>query len=227
MHGAGMQVESAKGECHPGQHEITFRYGDLVDKADEHCLYKLGAKEIAAQEGCSLTFMAKFDEREGNSCHVHLSLRDASGAPVLAGDRPHGFSEVFEHFLAGLVAYSRELSPLLLRPNVNSYKRYVAGSFAPTSLAWGLDNRTCAFRVVGHGPSLRVESRLPGGDVNPYLALAAMVACGLQGIDEALAAARRRATDNAYESDAPTMPSVPRRGRRAPRAERHGARGAR
>jgi glutamine synthetase len=205
MSGAGMQVESAKGECHPGQHELTFRYGALVDKADEHCLYKLGAKEIAAQEGCSLTFMAKYDEREGNSCHVHLSLRDANDDPVFAGQRARGFSEVFEQFVAGLLAYSRECA-LLSAPNVNSYKRYVPGSFAPTTLLWGLDNRTCAFRVVGHGPSLRVESRLAGGDVNPYLALAAMVACGLRGIDEELTLPSPCA-HNAYEIDAPRMPS--------------------
>ena len=206
MRGAGMQVESVKGECHPGQHELTFRYGELVDKADEHSVYKLGAKEIAAQEGCSLTFMAKFDEREGNSCHVHLSLRDASDAPVFAGDGVHGFSPTFEHFLAGLVAYARECS-LLLAPNINSYKRYVRGSFAPTTLLWGLDNRTCAFRVVGHGPSLRVESRLAGGDVNPYLALAVMVACGLRGVDEALPLDPACAT-NAYDVDASRMPTT-------------------
>jgi glutamine synthetase len=205
MRGAGMQVESAKGECHPGQHELTFRYGALVDKADEHCLYKLGAKEIAAQEGCSLTFMAKYDEREGNSCHVHLSLRDPSGDPVFAGELALGFSEVFEQFVAGLLAYSRECA-LLFAPNVNSYKRYVQGSFAPTTLLWGLDNRTCAFRVVGHGPSLRVESRLPGGDVNAYLALAAMVACGLRGVDETLTLPSPCAK-NAYEIDAPRMPT--------------------
>ena len=205
MRGAGMQVESAKGECHPGQHEITFRYAGLVDKADEHCLYKLGAKEIAAQEGCSLTFMAKFDEREGNSCHVHLSLRDDDGAPVFAGDHEHGFSAPFEHFLAGLVAYARECA-LLFAPNVNSYKRFVEGSFAPTSLRWGVDNRTCAFRVVGHGPSLRVEARIPGGDVNPYLALAAMVATGLRGVEEGLPLPEG-CRGNAYVGDAPRMPT--------------------
>jgi glutamine synthetase len=204
MRGAGMQVESAKGECHPGQHEITFRYAELVDKADEHCLFKLGAKEIAAQERCSLTFMAKFDEREGNSCHVHLSLRDVDDAPVFAGEREHGFSVVFEQFLAGLVAYARECA-LLFAPNVNSYKRYVEGSFAPTSLRWGIDNRTCAFRVVGHGPSLRVETRIPGGDVNPYLALAAMVAAGLRGVEESLSLPER-CRGNAYAEAAPRMP---------------------
>ena len=185
MRDAGMVVESVKGECNFGQHEIAFRYAELVDKADEHSLFKLGAKEIAAQEGCSLTFMAKFDERDGNSCHVHLSLRDASGDPVFPGSGEHGFSEDFEHFLAGMLAHMRDLS-LFLAPNVNSYKRFVPGTFAPTAIVWGFDNRTCAFRVVGHGPSLRAECRIPGGDVNPYLTIAALVAAGLHGIEARL-----------------------------------------
>ncbi len=205
MRGAGMVVESVKGECNFGQHEIAFRYAELVDKCDEHGLFKLGAKEIAAQEGYSLTFMAKFNEREGNSCHIHLSLRDEAGRPVFAGDGAHGFSPVFEHFLAGQLAYSRELA-LFLAPNVNSYKRFVEGSFAPTALAWGLDNRTCAFRVVGHGSSIRVECRIPGGDVNPYLAIAALVAAGLRGIDESLTLAPPF-DGNAYASDAPRVPT--------------------
>ena len=205
MRGAGMVVESVKGECNFGQHEIAFRYAELVDKCDEHGLFKLGAKEIAAQEGYSLTFMAKFNEREGNSCHIHLSLRDEAGRPVFAGDGAHGFSPVFEHFLAGQLAYSRELA-LFLAPNVNSYKRFVEGSFAPTALAWGLDNRTCAFRVVGHGSSIRVECRIPGGDVNPYLAIAALVAAGLRGIDESLTLSPPF-DGNAYASDAPRVPT--------------------
>ena len=205
MRGAGMVVESVKGECNFGQHEIAFKYHTLVDKCDEHGLFKLGAKEIAAQEGCSLTFMAKYDEREGNSCHIHLSLRDQNNKPVFAGDGAHGFSPVFEHFLAGLVAYSRELS-LFLAPNINSYKRFVEGSFAPTALLWGLDNRTCAFRVVGHGPSIRVECRIPGGDVNQYLAVSALVAAGLRGLDEELALAPAF-VGNAYVTDAPRVPT--------------------
>jgi glutamine synthetase len=186
MTGAGMYVESAKGECNLGQHEIAFRYAEAMTTCDNHVLYKTGAKVIAAQQGCSLTFMAKYDGREGNSCHIHLSLRAADGgAPVLAGDREHGFSTLMEHFLAGQQAALRELT-LLYAPNINSYKRFVAGSFAPTAVAWGRDNRTCALRVVGHGASLRVENRVPGGDVNPYLALAAMIAAGLDGIDRQL-----------------------------------------
>ena len=129
--------------------------------------------------------MAKYNEREGNSCHIHLSLRDADGAPVFAGDRAGGVSPLFEHFLAGQLAGLRELS-YFFAPNINSYKRYQPGSFAPTAVAWGFDNRTCALRVVGHGPSLRFENRVPGGDVNPYLAVAAMIAAGLHGVDNEL-----------------------------------------
>jgi len=205
MGAAGMVVESVKGECNFGQHEIAFLYSGLVEKADEHSLYKEGAKEIASQEGCSLTFMAKYDAREGNSCHIHLSLRDADGAPVFAGAGGEGRSAVFEHFLAGLLASARELS-LLLAPNVNSYKRFVEGSFAPTAVAWGYDNRTCAFRVIGHGPSLRIETRVPGGDVNPYLALAALVAGGLHGVERELELAPAFG-GNAYVGDFPRIPS--------------------
>ncbi len=205
MRSAGMIVESLKGECNYGQHELAFKYAELVDKCDEHSLFKLGTKEIAAQEGCSITFMAKYNEREGNSCHIHLSLRDENNESVFAGDGNHGFSPVFEHFLAGQIAYAREFS-LFLAPNINSYKRFVEGSFAPTALLWGLDNRTCAFRVVGHGPSIRVECRIPGGDVNPYLAVAALVAAGLRGVDEELPLAPTF-EGNAYLSDAPRVPT--------------------
>jgi glutamine synthetase len=205
MAASGMTVESVKGECNLGQHEVAFKYSGLLDKADEHVLYKTGAKEIAAQEGCSLTFMAKFDEKEGNSCHIHLSLRDEKGAPVFAGDGPHGMSQSFASFLGGLVASLPELT-LFLAPNVNSYKRFAAGSFAPTGVAWGVDNRTCAFRVVGHGPSLRVECRVPGGDVNPYLALAALVAGGLAGVENGLQLPPEF-KGNAYEADLVRIPS--------------------
>ncbi|HYK28950.1 MAG TPA: glutamine synthetase family protein [Streptosporangiaceae bacterium] len=185
MAGAGMYVESAKGECNLGQHEIAFRYADALTTADNHSIYKTGSKEIAAQDGMSITFMAKPNEREGNSCHIHLSLRGTDGTPALAGDGPHGLSALGEHFIAGQLAAMRELT-LLYAPNINSYKRYVPGSFAPTSVRWGVDNRTCALRLVGHGHSLRVENRTPGGDVNPYLALAGMIAAGLDGIDREL-----------------------------------------
>ena len=205
MAGAGMYVESAKGECNLGQHEIAFRYADALTTCDNHSIYKTGAKEIAHAEAMSLTFMAKYDEREGNSCHIHISLRSPDGDPVLAGDRPHGFAPMMEHFMAGLLATQRELT-YFFAPNVNSYKRFVPGSFAPTAIAWGKDNRTCAFRVVGHGQSLRVENRVPGGDVNPYLAVAALIAGGLHGIENELPLVPVF-TGNAYDSDKPRVPA--------------------
>jgi len=206
MRDAGMQVESAKGECNLGQQEIAFKYADALTTCDNHVIYKTGAKEIAAQQGSALTFMAKFNEREGNSCHVHLSLRDDSGTPVFAGDRAGGVSPLFEQFLAGQLAALRELS-YFFAPNVNSYKRFQPGSFAPTAVAWGFDNRTCSLRVVGHGESLRFENRLPGGDVNPYLAIAAMIAAGLHGVDNELEL-EPAYEGNAYESDAPHVPTT-------------------
>ena len=200
-----LYVESAKGECNLGQHEIAFRYAEAVSTCDNHSIYKTGAKEIAAQEGMSITFMAKPNAREGNSCHIHLSLRGATdGASVLAGDEPYGLSKLGEHFLAGLLASMRELT-LCYAPNINSYKRYVPGSFAPTSVRWGPDNRTCALRLVGHGPSLRVENRTPGGDVNPYLAVAAMIAAGLHGIDHELPL-EPPLTGNAYADTTARVP---------------------
>ena len=206
MAGAGLYVESAKGECNLGQHEIAFRYADAVTTCDNHSIYKTGAKEIAAQEGNSITFMAKPNAREGNSCHIHLSLRGvAGGIPVMAGDGPYGLSPLGEHFLAGQLAALRELA-LCYAPNINSYKRYVPGSFAPTTVRWGPDNRTCALRLVGHGSSLRVENRVPGGDVNPYLAVAAMIAAGLHGIENELPLEQPYG-GNAYESDAEHVPA--------------------
>jgi glutamine synthetase len=197
MGAAGMAVEDSKGECNLGQHEINFRYADALRTADQHVIYKNGAKEIAAQEGMSITFMAKLNEREGNSCHIHFSLGDAKG-PLFARD-----DGVFNSFLAGQLAALRELT-LLLAPNVNSYKRYAAGTFAPTAVAWGRDNRTCSLRVVGEGPSLRFENRVGGADLNPYMALAAIVAAGLHGIDAALE------LPPVFEGDAYRDPSLPR-----------------
>ncbi|WP_329122616.1 glutamine synthetase family protein [Streptomyces sp. NBC_01353] len=187
MAGAGLTVESAKGECNPGQHEIAFKYDEALVTCDQHAVYKTGAKEIAAQEGVSLTFMAKYNEREGNSCHIHLSLQsvDEAGTNVMAGDGPGGMSDVMRYFLAGQLAALRDFS-LLYAPHINSYKRFQPGSFAPTAVAWGVDNRTCSLRVVGHGRSMRFENRLPGGDVNPHLAVAGLVAAGLYGIEQRL-----------------------------------------
>ena len=203
MGAAGLAVEDAKGECNFGQHEINFKFDRALATADGHSIYKNGAKEIAAQEGCSISFMPKFNEREGNSCHVHLSLRGEDGAPVFAEDS--GFSDTFEHFLAGQLACLREFM-LMFAPNINSYKRYAKGSFAPTAVAWGKDNRTCSLRVVGLGNSLRGANRIPGGDVNPYLAIAAIIAAGLHGIENELPL-EDEFTGNAYETDKPHVPT--------------------
>ena len=199
MQAAGLEVESSKGECNFGQHEINFRYGDALAAADGHAIYKNGAKEIAAQEGVSITFMAKFNQQEGSSCHIHCSLAREDGSNAFAADE-----KTFERFVAGQLACMRELT-LFYAPHVNSYKRFAPGSFAPTAVAWGRDNRTCSMRVVGHDQALRVENRLPGADVNPYLALSAMIAAGLHGIDSELEL-EPAFEGNAYESDHPRVP---------------------
>jgi glutamine synthetase len=201
MHAAGIRVENSKGEAWPGQHEINFRYADAVTMADNHTIYKNGVKELAHQHECSITFMAKPDHTWiGNSCHIHASLW-REGENAFAGE-----SETFKQFLAGWIACARELA-LFLAPTINSYKRYSAGSWAPTTLAWGYDNRTCGFRIVGHDRSQRVETRIPGGDVNPYLAFAALLAAGLHGMEQGLELPPPL-EGNAYESDAERFPST-------------------
>lgn len=206
MDGAGMYCEGVKGECNFGQQEIAFRYAEALETADNHTIYKNGAKEIADRHGKSLTFMAKFNEREGNSCHIHLSVRGNDGTAVMAGEGEHGFSPLMEHWIAGILATLREFT-LLYAPTINSYKRFALGSFAPTGIAWGVDNRTCALRVVGHGSSLRVENRVPGGDVNPYLAISAIIAGGLYGIENELPLPAPL-TGNAYTSGVDTLPTT-------------------
>jgi glutamine synthetase len=204
---AGMVVESVKGECNLGQHEIAFKYSDALSNCDNHVIYKNGAKEIADQQGYALTFMAKPNEKEGNSSHIHLSFRGLKGELVMTddSDSEHGMSEVGRQFIAGQIAHLRELS-ILFAPNINSYKRYVPGSFAPTAVRWGRDNRTCALRLVGHGAGLRLENRVPGGDVNPYLAVAGIIAAGLDGIKNKLTL-EPAFTGNAYESDSARVPA--------------------
>jgi glutamine synthetase len=207
MDGAGMYCEGVKGECNLGQQEIGFRYASALDTCDNHSIYKNGAKEIADAHGKSLTFMAKYNEREGNSCHIHISFRGTDGTAVFADkNAEHGMSKMFRHFIAGQLAVMRELT-LFSAPNINSYKRYVPGSFAPTALAWGLDNRTCALRVVGQGLGMRVENRVPGGDVNQYLAVSALIAAGLYGIDNELEL-EDAYEGNAYTSDVSRVPAT-------------------
>jgi glutamine synthetase len=198
MHAAGLKVENSKGEAWPGQQEINFRYDDAVAMADNHVIYKNGAKELAHLNGMSITFMAKPDHTWiGNSCHIHGSLWRGDDAAFTD-------DAVFGGWLAGWVEHLTEFA-IFLAPNINSYKRYAAGSWAPTTLAWGEDNRTCGFRIVGHGKARRVETRIPGGDVNPYLAFAALLAAGLHGIEAGLELPPPL-EGNAYESDAERFP---------------------
>jgi glutamine synthetase len=209
MEGAGLHWEASKGECNLGQQEIGFRYDEALVTCDNHSVYKNGAKEIADQHGKCLTFMAKYDEREGNSCHIHLSLRATDGSPVFAAaEQPHGMSQTFRSFVAGQLATLREFA-VLYAPNINSYKRFADRSFAPTAVAWGLDNRTCALRIVGHGDNMRVECRVPGGDVNQYLAVAALIAGGLHGVEHGLELPEP-CVGNAYEiaGDAERLPDT-------------------
>ena len=201
MQAAGMRVETSKGEAWPGQQELNFRFSDALTMADNHVIYKNGAKEIAFLHGCAITFMPKpFEDWIGNSCHIHSSLFRGNEAAFANDDA------LFGQWLAGQIACASELA-VFFAPTVNSYKRYAAGSWAPTTLAWGNDNRTCGFRVVGHGKARRVETRIPGGDVNPYLAFAALIASGLHGIEQDLEAPPPL-QGNAYESDAERFPST-------------------
>lgn len=210
MDAAAVPVEFSKGEAGRGQHEINLEYADALEMADRHVIYKNGAKEIASLTGRSITFMAKYSMDEvGSSCHVHSSVWDGDGSTALMWDETatDQLSDVFRGWLGGLLATGRELA-WLSAPTVNSFKRYQPESWAPTALAWGRDNRTCGFRLVGRGPSFRVESRIPGADVNPYLAFAATIAGGLHGIEHGLDPGPR-CDGNAYEArDIPRVPET-------------------
>jgi glutamine synthetase len=207
---SGVPVEFSKGEASAGQHEINLRYATAVEMADRHVIYKLAAKEIAAQQGCAVTFMAKWDtDAAGNSMHVHMSFTDPEGQALFSGGkevlpgtnaRP---SDTFRFAVGGLLEHARALS-MLFAPNVNSYKRYVEDTFAPTRIAWSYDNRTCGFRVVGHGASLRIECRIPGGDANPYLVYAGLIAAALDGIEQ------HRDPGPLYQGNAYTDTTLPR-----------------
>jgi glutamine synthetase len=207
---AGIPVEFSKGEAGRGQHEVNVTYAGALETADRHLVFKNGIKEIAAQEGRAATFMAKWTMDDvGSSCHLHISLTDSTTGAPLMGDpaEPTGLSTLGQHFLAGQIHAARQLA-WLAAPTVNSYRRYVPGSWAPTAVVWGEDNRTCGFRVVGHGAGRRVENRVPGADANPYLVVAAAIAAGLYGIDHQLELGAPYAT-NAYEAtDVERIPST-------------------
>ena len=202
MEGAGIPVEVSKGEWGPGQEEINFRYCDALAMADNHSIYKNGAKEIAWARDRAITFMAKYrTDLAGSSCHIHSSLWKADGSAALfdgPGGSPEGMPDLFKQYIAGNLALAEEMT-YFFAPYINSYKRFQAGSFAPTKAAWSFDNRTAGFRVVGHGKGQRVECRIPGSDCNPYLAFAVMIAAGLHGIDKGLELPPPF-TGNAYES---------------------------
>ena len=206
MAAAGLPVEFSKGEAGLGQHELNLRYAEALVMADNHTIYKNGAKEIAALAGKAITFMAKHHIDEvGSSCHIHSSLWDtATDRSLMPDESGHGLSDTFRWYLGGLLATAAEFA-LCWAPFVNSYKRYQPGSWAPTAIGWGTDNRTLGFRVVGHGQGMRVESRVPGADCNPYIALAATVAGGLYGIDNKIEPGDVFA-GNGYESDLPRIP---------------------
>jgi glutamine synthetase len=206
--GAGIPVEFSKGEAGRGQHEINLAYADAVEMADRHVVYKNGVKEIASQHGRAVTFMAKYSpDAVGSSCHVHSSLWSPDGDTALMWDvdAPDHLSPVMRGWLAGQIECGRELA-WMYAPTVNSYKRYQPESWAPTALAWSIDNRTCGFRIVGRGASFRLESRIPGADANPYLAFAATIAAGLHGIEHALEPGPRF-NGNAYAD--PDLARVP------------------
>ena len=185
LYGAGIPIENSKGEAEAGQEEVNYRYSDALDTADNHVIVKNGIKEIAFAKGRSVTFMAKYDHRKaGSSSHIHQSLWTPDGKASFADpEGPHGMSVLMQQFLAGQLAHAQEITAFLA-PYVNSYKRFCVGMFAPTKAVWSADNRTAGFRVCGVGSkAVRVECRIPGSDVNPYLACAALLAAGLAGIE--------------------------------------------
>lgn len=188
LYAAGIPVENSKGEAEAGQEELNIRYAGALDCADHHTISKHAAKEIAWSKGRAASFMAKWrPDRVGSATHIHLSLQDDAGAPVFHDpDAPHGMSTVCRQFLAGQLEYAAELT-VFLAPYVNSYKRFQAGSFAPTKTVWSVDNRTAGFRLCGEGtPAVRIECRIGGADLNPYVAQAALLAAGLAGLEEKL-----------------------------------------
>ncbi|WP_339947627.1 glutamine synthetase family protein [uncultured Albimonas sp.] len=208
MNAADIPIENSKGEADAGQEEINVRYAEALTMADRHAILKNGIKEIAWAKGKSVSFMAKWSyDHAGNSSHVHMSLAGPDGAPLFHDPAdPRGMSELMKSFLAGQLAHAAEMT-LFLAPYINSYKRFVAGTFAPTKICWSMDNRTAGFRVVGEGTkAVRMECRIGGADLNPYMAIAAMIAAGLDGVERGLELPPEHRGD-AYQSEA--TPEIP------------------
>ncbi|ADE85123.1 glutamine synthetase family protein [Rhodobacter capsulatus] len=208
LYGAGIPIECSKGEAEAGQEEINAKYSDALDTADMHSLIKLGVKEIAQSHGASVTFMAKYDHRKaGSSSHIHQSLWKDDKNAFHDPAAEHGMSAVMRHFLAGQLAFSRDIA-VFLAPYMNSYKRFCVGMFAPTKAVWSLDNRTAGYRICGENTkSVRVECRIGGADLNPYLACAALLAAGLEGIEQMLDPGQP-VNGDLYQSE--TAPEIPR-----------------
>ncbi|TFE36636.1 MULTISPECIES: glutamine synthetase family protein [Paraburkholderia] len=210
LHGAGIAIECSKGEGGSGQGEINVRYSDPLVMADHHTIIKHGSKEIAAQHDKAITYMAKWSyDLAGSSSHVHASLRSLDGRPLFYDDKsPHGMSDLMHHYLGGLLKYSKDIT-LFLAPHINSYKRFQIGTFAPTKVAWSQDNRTVGFRLCGESSdAVRVECRIGGADLNPYLAFAALIAAGLAGIDEKLALPDPFVGDAYRDAELPEIPKT-------------------
>lgn len=209
LESAGIPVENSKGEWGPGQEEINIRYAEALEMADRHTILKNGIKEIAHLHGKAITFMAKWNYAQaGSSCHIHVSLWDDKNKNALfhdAASKTHGLSALGQQFLAGQLAHARELT-YFLAPNINSYKRFVTGTFAPTNVVWSNDNRTAGFRLCGSGKSLRIECRVGGADLNPYLAFSALIAAGLDGIDKKLVLEPEFTGDAYYGEGIPSLP---------------------
>ncbi len=209
INASGITVESSKGEWGAGQQEVNLLYSEALEQADRAVLYKHAAKEIAFAHDLGLSFMAKYDENAaGSSMHIHLSLWDEEGKAVFPGETNLDdikCSQTFRHFLAGWLKYATEFATFYA-PNINSYKRFQAATFAPTHIVWGIDNRTTAFRIAGHGDSLRIEFRMPGADANPYLCIAAALAAGLRGIKEELKPPSSFVGDAYADKELPLVP---------------------
>jgi glutamine synthetase len=209
LYGAGIPVENSKGEAESGQEELNIRYSDALACADHHSLAKHATKEIAWQQGHAATFLSKWHvDRVGSASHIHLSLWEDGANAFHDANGQYGMSELMRHFMAGMLRYAPEYT-VFLAPYINSYKRFMKGTFAPTKTAWSVDNRTAGFRLCGESTkAVRVECRIPGSDVNPYLAQAALIAAGIKGIEDKLELEDAASGDLYNDDSVPEIPST-------------------